>query len=145
MNDLEAELADVGPASFTARDYQPGLVQHIVLFRFRDAVTDDERREVADRFRALAESPRPDGERYIVSISAGEQTSGERAGHGFELGFVVTFASEGDRHFYVGAPVQNDPAYFDHRHGAFKEFVGPLLETGGAGVLVFDFADPARA
>jgi hypothetical protein len=109
-----------------------------VLFRYREEVTPAQKAEVLTRFRALADSWRADGQPYVVSIEAGEQTSGEGAGGGFEHGIVVTFASEGDRNHYVGTPVVDDPAFQDAAHAAFKEFVGPLLAEGG--VLVFDLA-----
>jgi hypothetical protein len=135
-NPLAGLLADVGVQEFTARDFRPGLVRHVVLFRYRDEVTAAQKEEVLRRFRALADSPRPDGRPYVVSIEAGVQTSGEGAGGGFEHGIVVTFASEGDRNFYVGTPVVDDPAHQDPEHARFKEFVRPLLAEGG--VLVFD-------
>ncbi|ROQ40666.1 stress responsive alpha/beta barrel protein [Frondihabitans sp. PhB188] len=145
MDDLTVELASVGPAAFTARDYRPTRVRHVVLFRFGPEATQEQRDEVTRRFRQLRHSVRPDGAPYIVSIDAGPQSSGENAGHGFEVGFVVTFASEGDRNYYVGAPVQSDPAFFDPEHAVFKEFVGPLLETGGRGALVFDIVDDGES
>lgn len=135
-NPLTALLAEVGVERFTARDFRPGLVRHVVLFRYRDEVTPAQKEEVLQRFRALADGPRPDGQPYVVSIEAGEQTSGEGAGGGFEHGIVVTFASEGDRNFYVGTPVVDDPAHSDPAHAEFKGFVGPLLADDG--VLVFD-------
>jgi hypothetical protein len=139
--DLAQRQAAVGPREFTARDYRPGLIRHVVLFRYRDEVTADTKDEVLRRFLDLASSTR-DGSRYIVSIEAGPQGSGEGNGGGFEHGIVVTFASEGDRNHYVGTPVVTDPAYSDPRHAAFKEFVGPLLAQDG--VLVFDVVE-ARA
>lgn len=45
----------------TARDHVPGLVHHVVLFRLRDDATPADRDEVERRFRALADSPHPDG------------------------------------------------------------------------------------
>ncbi len=79
-------LADVGVQEFTARDFRPGLVRHVVLFRYRDHVTPAQKEEVLQRFRALATSPRPDGRPYVVSIEAGTQTSGEGAGEGSSTG-----------------------------------------------------------
>ena len=142
MTDLQAQINELGEAAVTAREYRPGDIHHIVLFRFASTTTAGQRHNAQSRFRELVFSPHPDGTGpYIVSIAAGAQSSGEDAGHGFELGFVLRFASEGDRNFYVGEPLVTDPAHFDHLHAAFKGFVGPLLEGGGAGVLVFDFAD----
>lgn len=131
------ELGRIGVARFTARDYAIGTVVHIVLFRFDSAVGDEERAEVGRRFHALAAAER-DGEPYIVSIVSGPQLSGEVEPGGFELAFVVTFASLGDRNYYVGEPIVADPAFFDPVHAQFKSFVGPLLAPVD-GVLVFDF------
>jgi hypothetical protein len=128
-----AELARVGVDRFTASDYRPGTVTHIVLFRFAESTTTDDIAEATSRFLALAFSPRG-GIPYIRSIVAGSQRSSEDAGHGFEQGFIVTFESLGDRNFYSGRPIVDDLTYFDANHDAFKSFVGPLL----ADVLVFD-------
>ncbi|MCU1526523.1 MAG: hypothetical protein JWP75_286 [Frondihabitans sp.] len=142
MDELSEQLSAVGVHEFTARHYRPGVVRHIVLFRLRADATPADRLEVVRQLTSLQGSLRHDGEPYIVDIVAGSQSSGEGAGHDFELGFIVTFASEGDRNFYVGEPIVSDPACFDHEHAAFKRFVGPLLAPGAEGVLVFDFADP---
>jgi hypothetical protein len=133
---LRAELAEVGVERFTARDYRPGTVTHIVLFRFREDVTAADRETAHRRFRDLALTER-DGQPYIVSIIDGEQISGEAGPNGFEHAYIVTFASQGDRNWYVGEPVIGDSAHVDTVHAAFKAFVGPLLAEGGA--LVVDF------
>ncbi len=136
-NALDQELAQVGPETFTARDYKPGRVVHIVLFKFAPSTPDAVLTDVTERFLALRDAPREDGEPYIVSIDAGPQASGEGAvGADYDLAFVVVFASSGDRNYYVGEPVQSDPRYLDGAHAAFKEHVGPLLSGGD--VLVFD-------
>ncbi len=136
---LDQELAEVGPEAFTARDYKPGRVVHIVLFKFDPSTPGAVLTEVTERFLALKDSRREDGEPYILSIDAGPQTSGEGAvGADYDLGFVVVFASGGDRNYYVGTPVQSDPRFFDPVHAAFKDFVGPHLQGGD--VLVFDIA-----
>jgi hypothetical protein len=132
---LATELAEVGPEQFTAHDYRRGTVRHIVLFKFAGTASEADRSELSHRFHALADTER-DGQRYIVSIESGDQISGEVEPDGFEVGFLVTFSSQGDRNFYVGEPVVADPAYLDQEHAAFKAFAGPLL----AGVQVFDFA-----
>jgi hypothetical protein len=129
-------------ATITAPGYRPAVVRHLVLFRYAPSVTDEQKREVRDRFLALKGAARRDGRPYIVSIETGVQNSGEGASQGLEQGFVVTFKSEGDRNFYVGTPVVTDSRYYDPAHAAFKEFVGPLLDTNGA--LVFDFDVEAR-
>ncbi|HKG50164.1 MAG TPA: Dabb family protein [Actinomycetales bacterium] len=141
---LRQELDRIGPERFTARDHRPGVIRHVVLFRYRDDVTPEQKQEVLRRFLLLADSPRPDGGTYVLSIEAGPQGSGEDAGHGFEHGVVVSFASEGDRNYYVGEPVVDDPRFFDAEHAAFKRFVGPLLDEGSPGLLVFDVVTPGR-
>lgn len=118
----------------TASDHGPADLVHIVLFRFAASTTAEQRADVQRRFQALAEAER-DGRRYIRSIRSGPQISPEGAGHGFDAGFVVEFASEGDRNFYLGRPFVGDAAY-DGPHDAFKAFVGSLVED----VLVFDLA-----
>ncbi|WP_432505547.1 Dabb family protein [Kineococcus arenarius] len=140
---LHEQLASVGAPTFTARDYRPGLVRHVVLFRYHQEVTFEQKQEVLQRFRSLAHSARSDGNTYIVSIEAGDQASGEGAGAGYEHGIIVTFASQGDRNYYVGAPLVDDPRYCDEAHAAFKDFVGPLLAAQG-GALVFDVVSPGR-
>ena len=136
---LRAELDAVGAARFTAPDYKPGPIVHIVLFRFMPDVSAPDRADVKQRFLALKHEGRRDGQPYIEDIVAGSQTSGEGAERGFEMAFVVRFASEGDRNFYVGAPIITDPTYCDQQHQAFKKVVGSRLDRQGAGVLVFDF------
>lgn len=125
-------------------DHRPGDVVHVVLFRFRAGTSAADRREVERRFHALADGMR-DGRPYIRSIRSGPQISPEGAGHGFELGFVVEFDSEGDRNHYLGRPFVGGSADFDPDHAAFTQFVGPLLAPGGDGVLVFDLHADDRA
>ncbi len=135
---LDGERFLLGPAAFTAPGYKPGAIRHIVLFRFRDGVTPARVAEVKRRFLALRQEARRNGRPYILQIDAGAQISGEGADHGYRLGFVVSFGSEGDRNYYVGTPIVTDPAFCDPAHQRFKDFVAPLLaETDGA--LVFDF------
>ncbi|WP_180978169.1 MULTISPECIES: Dabb family protein [Burkholderia] len=133
---LNDELRAVGVERFTASDYKPGVVRHIVLFRYQDTVTAAQRQEITQRFLSLQKSQR-NGARYIVSIDEGLQSSGEKADQGLQQGFLVTFRSEGDRNFYVGQPIVTDPNFYDANHQAFKDFVGPLLARQG--VLVFDY------
>lgn len=134
---LKTELAQAGVARFTSSEYKPGVVRHVVLFRFRAGVSEARRQEVRERFIALKDTALRGGKPYIVSIDGGAQISGEDAGPALEQGFIVTFGSQGDRNFYVGQPVVTDPAAYDPAHQRFKDFVRPLLDDGG--VVVFDF------
>jgi len=145
---LPAAIAQSGTAMtarpsddvFTGTGYQPGLLLHVVLFKYKPEVTMEQKQEVQQRFLALRESKRSGAASpYILSITSGHQNSMEGAGLGFEQGFTVAFSSAGDRNYYVGKPIVNDPAYFDPHHEKFKAFVGPLLAPQD-GVLVFDYA-----
>jgi hypothetical protein len=137
---MPIERPDLDDRTWTAPDYRPVPVTHIVLFRYREDCGPQERAEVERRFRDL-QAARRDGRAFIRSIRAGGQISPEAGAGDFDAGFVVEFASEGDRNYYLGRPFVTDPDCFDPAHDAFKEFVGPLLAPGGA--LIFDFADEA--
>ena len=132
---LRGELERHGVARFTAADYLPGTVRHVVLFRYKDSVSVAQRYEVARRFLALQTACEREGKPYIVAIEAGAQHSGEGADQDFEHGFLVTFRSQGDRNYYAGQPIVMDAAYYDPVHQAFKDFALPHL----AGVLIFDY------
>lgn len=126
----------LGDARFTAPDYKPGIIRHMVMFRFKPHVTQAERNVVTQHFMALAKlSRRPDGSPVVVSIETGPQISGENADFGLEQAYLVTFRSQGDRNFYVGRPIVTHPHFFDPAHDAFKSFAAPYLDH----VAVFDF------
>lgn len=133
---IRQEATQVGEARFSAPDYKPGEIEHIVLFAFKPTATPAQRQEVTRRFLALAQqSRRPDGTRVIKSLEAGPQSSGEGADLGLDYGYVVRFASAGDRNYYVGRPLMHSAGHFDPAHDAFKAFAAPYL----ANVVVFDF------
>ena len=132
---LQSELDAVGPAAFTAPDYKPGRIEHVVLFSYKPGTSQETIDEIANRFRALATTAVRDGKPYITSLVSGPQISGEKAGKNLQAGFIVEFASEGDRNYYVGTPVVTDSKYFDPVHAQFKDFVGPYL----ADVVVYGF------
>ncbi|MFE2582623.1 Dabb family protein [Streptomyces sp. NPDC059378] len=132
---LRQELSRVGVKKFTAADYKPGKVQHIVLFQFKPGTSAKEQAETMRRFRSLKTEAVRHGKPYITSLESGTQASGEGLGRGMQQGYIVTFASEGDRNYYVGKPIVTDPKFYDPAHEAFKNFVQPLLE----GAIVFDF------
>lgn len=122
----------------TSRNHRLGLIRHIVLFRYRPGLDQIELDRIKHRFHELQTSPR-DGESYILGIESGDQISTEGLGQGFHHAFIVTFASEGDRNYYVGAPFITDPNFYDPMHHAFKTFLGPYLDTETGSALVFDF------
>jgi hypothetical protein len=135
---LKEELQQVGVARFTAPDYKPGTLRHIVLFRYVPTASAEQKAQVRAHFLDLQRLCQRNGQRYVVSIESGAQNSGEGADQGLEEGCIVTFRSEGDRNYYVGQPVVTDANYYEPAHQAFKDFVAPLLAANGA--LVFDFA-----
>lgn len=127
-------------ATFTAPSYKPGVVQHIVLFKYKPGVSALDKQRVQQNFLNLQQTATRHGKPYIRAIVSGMQNSLENLHMGFEQGFILTFESEGDRNYYVGTPAVTDPQYFDPQHDAFKKFVGPFLTAGNDGVLVFDFS-----
>lgn len=123
---LSEQRQVVGVRVFTAPDYKPGLLKHIVLFKYKKTVTAAQRADVVSRFLSLRRTLRPGANApYILSIVEGQQNSGEGADGGFEQGFVVTFKSEGDRNYYVGKPLVDTQGDYDLAHDAFKQFVAP--------------------
>lgn len=112
-------------------------LDHWVLFKFRKDVTEDEKRNVIDRFFALKKSLK-NGKPYIQSIDYGYENNENAGDSGFELAFRVNFLSLEDRDYYVGKPFQNDSGGFDPMHDEFKKFIGAFLDPSD-GVLVFDY------
>ncbi|ANA13904.1 Dabb family protein [Acetobacter oryzifermentans] len=131
-----ALVKQIGEQRFTAPDFRPGTVRHMVMFQFRTTATAAERQEVTRRFLELAtHSRRPNGKPVVANLESGPQNSGENADHGLDYGYLVTFRSEGDRNYYVGRPIVHTSGCFDPAHDAFKKFAAPFL----ANVVVFDF------
>jgi len=136
---LKKAVATLGPATVTDTNYNLGSIQHIVLFRYADNVTDQQKEEVKKKFLALQQLCVRDGKQYIRSIETGTQNSGEGFDQQFEQAFIVTFKSEGDRNYYVGQPVITDAKYYDSHHQAFKDSISPDKPVHPSGVFVFDF------
>ncbi|MCT4664398.1 MAG: Dabb family protein [Flavobacteriales bacterium] len=112
-------------------------IRHIVLFKYKDSVTDGEKNQVIEKFLALKESKK-DGKKYIRDIEYGYQNSKEGVSKGYEIAFFVTFNSLSDRDYYVGKPFITEMGKYDQAHDDFKAFVGPLLAEEN-GVLVYDY------
>jgi Stress responsive A/B Barrel Domain len=125
--------------AFTAKDYRPGRTEHIVLFKYKEDITEEQRQLIKKQFMALKSGSKRNGIPYIASIISGSQNSLEGLNRGYEQAFIVTFRSEGDRNFYIGTPTVSDPQYYDQMHNEFKNFIGPFLRDGENGILVFDF------
>jgi hypothetical protein len=127
----------------TKEDYHTGVVRHFVSFKFDHKVTPSEKKEVVKKFLALKEECLRNNMPYITSIETGKANSPEGVDQGMEIGFLVSFKSEGDRNYYVGSPLipVKYINLYDHAHEKFKNFIGPLLATPivPKGVFVFDF------
>jgi len=138
---MKALVLEFGEETVVAPDFRPGVVRHIVLFRYKDGITNEQKQEVVDRFLALAKECVRSGQPYIISIETGSQNSGEGLDQELEQAFVVTFKSEGERNYFVGRKIVKKNGNFDPAHDAFKHFVTPLLHepVDPSGVLVFDF------
>jgi hypothetical protein len=135
----QTALTGAEAKAFTAKEYRPGRTEHIVLFKYKEDITDEQRQLIKKQFMALKNGSKRNGIPYIASIITGSQSSLEGLSKGYEQAFIVTFRSEGDRNFYVGTPAVSDPQYYDQLHNEFKNFIEPFLRDGENGVLVFDF------
>lgn len=127
----------------TEAQFNPGIVRHFVAFKFKKNIDQVQINKVILNFLALKTLCVRNGKPYILSIEVGKANSFEGADQGKQIGFLVTFKSEGDRNYYVGQPLipEREVDFYDPAHLKFKKFVGPLLETPVVpnGVYVFDF------
>lgn len=101
-----------------------GKVVHIVAFKYKKAITDAKKKEIADALVALkGKIPQ------IISIRYGSNISKEGFDKGFHQAFIVTFANERDRDIYL--------EHEEHKKFA-KRLDGIIADKG---VFVFDFKD----
>ncbi|MBD3673528.1 MAG: Dabb family protein [Planctomycetaceae bacterium] len=96
------------------------MLRHVVLFKFKEEITDAQIQEVVDAFSNL-----PNQIDTIVDYETGTDVSVENKAAGFTHGFIVSFADEKGRDIYLPHPA----------HQEFVKLVGPRLDD----VLVFDF------
>lgn len=101
-------------------DSNKKVLRHVVLFKFKDDVSDKQVQEVVDAFAAL-----PKKVDSIIGFEHGTDVSVEGKSKGLTHGFVVTFRNEKGRDKYLPHPA----------HQEFVKLVGPRL----ADVLVFDY------
>lgn len=136
---LVRKNSEIGSRKFNSPSYNPGLIKHIVMFKYKPSVKREQKEEAERRFILLKQSKRPGANAgYIIDIVAGQQNSGEKASMGFEQAFIVTFGSEGDRNYYVGSLIADVSPHYDKLHEGSKKLVGPLLvEQNGVLVLFF--------
>ncbi len=127
----------------TDAHYQEGIVRHFVAFKFLPHISPKIIQEVNRRFIALIDLCKRNGKAYILSIESGMANSTEGADQGMQIGFIVSFKSQGDRNYYVGQPMINENfvSLFDPAHANFKKYIAALLATPVVpqGVFVFDF------
>ena len=96
------------------------LLRHVVLFKFKPEVNNEQIQEVVDAFAAL-----PEKIDAIHDFEHGTDVSVEGKTEGFTHAFVVTFETTNGRDAYLPHPAHQD----------FVAFVRPRLDK----VLVFDF------
>lgn len=89
-----------------AADAKPGLLRHVVLFKFKDTSTPADVERIVAAFRGL-----PAKIKEIAGFEWGTDVSPEGKAQGFTHCFLVTFKSDADRDAYLP-------------HAAHKEFVG---------------------
>ena len=98
-------------------------IRHIVLCRFRDAITATERDAISAELAALrGHLP------GILAMSFGANVSPEGLGQGFAHGFTIDFADAAARDTYLA----------DAAHGRAGAKLVAALEGGASGLIVFD-------
>ncbi|KAJ5246645.1 stress responsive A/B barrel domain protein [Penicillium chermesinum] len=104
-------------------------ITHIVLLQLKPDVDPAAIQQASMHFLSLKDTcVNPTSKQpYILKISGGSDNSPEGLQDGISHAFVVEFANEADRDYYV----KEDPA-----HQMFKQQVGPLLQK----IQVIDFA-----
>ncbi len=96
------------------------VLRHVVLFQFKEEVTEAQVQEVVDAFAAL--EAKID---VILDLEHGTDVGVEGLSQGFTHGWVVTFADAKGRDVYLPHPA----------HKAFVAIAKPRIEK----VLVFDY------
>jgi hypothetical protein len=100
------------------------MIEHIVLLKFKDGVTEAQTQALHDGLIGLKETGNIPG---ITSVTAGYNNSPEGKDHGFGWGFSMRFTDIEARDAYLPHP--------DH-----KELATTLLRPLVDDVLVFDYA-----
>ena len=97
------------------------MIQHIVLLKLKPDATAEQKAALLDGLIALKDTISG-----IESVSGGDDNSPEGKQHGFNWGFVMTFAAADARDAYLPHP--------DHKaHG--QQLLRPIVDD----VLVFDY------
>jgi hypothetical protein len=99
-----------------------GKLVHVVAFKYKKAVTDTKKKEIADALVALKKSiPQ------IISVQYGTNVSKEGFDKDFHQLFIVTFANEKDRDIYLEHP----------KHKEFAKLLDGIIADKG--IFVYDF------
>ncbi len=99
----------------------PGkLLQHVVLFKFKDDAKPEEVKKIEAAFKALKSQIKE-----IKALEWGLNNSPENLNQGFTHCFLVSFTSEKEREVYLPHP----------KHKEFVAMLGPVLDK----VLVIDY------
>jgi len=96
------------------------LLQHVVLFKFKDDAKPEAVKKIEVAFNALKSQIKE-----IKALEWGLNNSPENLNQGFTHCFLVSFASEKDREIYLPHP----------KHKEFVALLGPVLDK----VLVIDY------
>ncbi|MDP6699881.1 MAG: Dabb family protein [Candidatus Latescibacteria bacterium] len=97
------------------------MIQHIVLLKLKPDATAEQKAALLDGLIALK-----DKIPGIESVSGGDDNSPEGKQHGFDWGFVMTFADADARDAYLPHP--------DHK-ALGQQLLRPIVDD----VLVFDY------
>ncbi len=101
-------------------DEKKPRLRHVVAFKFKEATTQEQIKQVETAFREL-EQKIP----AIKKFESGTNNSAEGKNKGCTHAFVLTFRSEKDRDSYIPHPA----------HKEFGKLVGPLIDD----VFVLDY------
>lgn len=134
---VPSSLKEANMKEFTASSYKPGIIRHIVLLHYKPGVSEAKRTAISERVKNLKYTALRNGRPYIISIKSGKQNSFEFLERKFDQVFILKFASEGDRNYFVGYPDIKDPTLSDASQKKLREVITPLLAESG--VIVFDF------
>lgn len=96
------------------------ILRHVVMFKFKDAATPAQVKQIEEAFRAL-----PSKIDLIKDLEWGVNNSPEKLNQGLTHCFFVTFHSEKDRDAYLIHPA----------HKAFTDIAGPQIDK----VTVLDY------
>lgn len=109
-------------APVLAADAAKGQLVHVVSFKYKKAVTDAKKKEIADALVALKKDiPQ------IQSVQWGTNVSKEGFDKGFHQLFIVKFANEKDRDIYLEHP----------KHKEFAKLLDDIIADKG--IFVYDF------